>query len=163
VRRGVTNFNCNPCNLITAASLRYTRRSPMRRTANVNRQPENRIDPPAAGGPTADAALDLDALAVRVADRVAERLAAGAAQRYLTVRAAAAYSSLSEDSIRSLLVSGKLTALRPVAGRVLIDRRELDALLLSSTGRPRRGRGIRREEGGKRHPDADGADAGEGR
>jgi excisionase family DNA binding protein len=73
---------------------------------------------------------------------VAERLADLARRRYLSVAHAAEYADLSEDSIRSLLSSGKLTALRPVPGRVVIDRRELDALLLSSTRRPRRARGV---------------------
>jgi hypothetical protein len=85
--------------------------------------------------------LDLDALAAQITDRLAERLGAGASQRYLSVAHAAVYCDLSEDSIRSLLSSGKLTALRPVPGRIVIDKRELDALLTSSTRRPRRGRG----------------------
>jgi excisionase family DNA binding protein len=92
-------------------------------------------------------------LAVQIADRVAERIAAAASQRYLTVRHAAAYCDLSEDSIRSLLAGGKLTALRPVPGRAVIDRRELDALLASSTKRPRHGRGVYDRAGGKNGQD----------
>jgi excisionase family DNA binding protein len=90
--------------------------------------------------------LDLDTLASvlagLLADRLADRLAALVAKRYLSVADAAIYASLSPDSIRSLLNTGKLSGLRPVGGRVLIDRRELDALLLASTRRPRRGRGL---------------------
>jgi len=85
--------------------------------------------------------IDLDRLADILADRLASRLEANTTQRYLTVASAAVYSALSEDSIRGLLSGNKLTALRPVPGRILIDRRELDALLLSSTHRPRQGRG----------------------
>jgi excisionase family DNA binding protein len=85
--------------------------------------------------------LDLDALADAVADRLAERLAALAQRRYLSVASASEYTDLSQDTIRGLLASHKLTALRPVPGRVLIDRRELDSLLAGSTRAPRRGRG----------------------
>jgi len=63
--------------------------------------------------------------------------------RFLTVQGAAEHSSLSPESIRRLISAGKLTALRPVRGRVLIDRRQLDSVVLSATQRPRRGRGIR--------------------
>jgi excisionase family DNA binding protein len=98
--------------------------------------------------------LDVNALAAAVADRLADRLAdrvAGLlACRYLSVADAAVYTSLSTDTIRSLLASGKLTGLRPVGGRVLVDRRELDSLLQSSTKRPRRGRGVYdRQDGGR--------------
>jgi excisionase family DNA binding protein len=92
--------------------------------------------------PPDPAPLDLGALAEAVAGLVAERLADLAQRRYLSVAHAAMYCDLSEDSVRSLLSSGKLTAYRPVAGRVLIDRRELEALLQSSTKRPRRARGV---------------------
>jgi excisionase family DNA binding protein len=85
--------------------------------------------------------LDLDALAEALADRLTERIAALAQRRYISVADASSYTSLSIDTLRGLLATGKLTALRPVPGRVLIDRRELDALLASSTRRPRRGRG----------------------
>ena len=92
-------------------------------------------------------AIDVDALAEAVADRLASRLAerlaaAASPAAHFRVKEAAEYSGLSEDSIRSLLTSGKLTALRPVPGRVVIDRRELDALLRASTKRPRRMRGM---------------------
>jgi excisionase family DNA binding protein len=63
--------------------------------------------------------------------------------RYLTVDGAANYTSLSPESVRRLLAGGKLTALRPVGGRVLIDRRELDSAVLGATKRPTSGRGRR--------------------
>lgn len=62
-------------------------------------------------------------------------------QRYFGVDAAAAYSDLSAETIRRLLAGGKLTPLRPCKGRVLIDKQQLDSLILSSTTRPRTGRG----------------------
>ena len=62
-------------------------------------------------------------------------------QRYQSVARAATYADLSEKSIRRLLAAGKLTALQPVRGSVRIDRLELDALLMGSTSRPRKGRG----------------------
>jgi hypothetical protein len=86
--------------------------------------------------------LDLDTLVERLATAVTERLGAAAARRYFSIAAAAAYTGLSADSIRGLITTDKLTAYRPVPGRVLVDRRELDSLIQASTKRPRRGRGI---------------------
>ena len=62
-------------------------------------------------------------------------------KRFLTVKHSAEYSDLSEESLRRLLAAKKLTALRPVRGRVLIDREELDAYIRSCKGTPRKGRG----------------------
>jgi excisionase family DNA binding protein len=64
-------------------------------------------------------------------------------RRFLTVADAAVYTGLSQESIRRLLARGRLHALRPVRGRVLIDRHELEALVLTSTATPRTGRGRR--------------------
>jgi excisionase family DNA binding protein len=64
-------------------------------------------------------------------------------KRFLTVNDAADRSGLSAESVRRLLSTGKLTALRPVRGRVLIDVNEFDSLILTSDSRPRNGRGIR--------------------
>ena len=63
--------------------------------------------------------------------------------RWLSIQGAATYASLSEASVRRLLSGGKLTAHRPCKGKVLVDRHQLDALVVSATARPRRGRGIR--------------------
>jgi excisionase family DNA binding protein len=63
-------------------------------------------------------------------------------RRWLSVAEAAEYSSLSGDAIRGLLSTGRLTPHRPVPGRVLIDRRQLDALIQSATARPSRRRGV---------------------
>ncbi|HWE36730.1 MAG TPA: helix-turn-helix domain-containing protein [Isosphaeraceae bacterium] len=59
----------------------------------------------------------------------------------MSVELAAAYASVSEQTIRRLIGAGKLTPYRPVSGRVVVDRRQLDALVLSSTGPARSGRG----------------------
>lgn len=67
--------------------------------------------------------------------------ASKANRRFVGVGGAAEHASLSCESIRRLLAAGKLTALRPVRGRILIDRRELDAVILASTTMPRSGRG----------------------
>lgn len=83
---------------------------------------------------------DLASIAAKL-DMLLDRVDNGPGGRFLTVPKAAAHANLSEESIRRLLSSGKLTALRPVKGRVLIDRRQLDALVLSSTATPRTGRG----------------------
>ena len=63
--------------------------------------------------------------------------------RFLSVQRAGEYTSLSDVSIRRLISSGKLTALRPCRGRVLLDRHQLDALVTSATTVPRTGRGMR--------------------
>ena len=65
-----------------------------------------------------------------------------AAPRWLTISKASDYTSLSEETIRRLLSSGKITAHRVVKGRILIDRQELDNVIQTATKQPRRGRGI---------------------
>ena len=67
-------------------------------------------------------------------------------RRFFGIGGAATYASLSKESIRRLLAAGKLTALRPVRGRVVIDRRELDAFILGAANQPRRGRGMSRSK-----------------
>jgi len=62
-------------------------------------------------------------------------------QRFLGVADAGRYAGLSPESVRRLIASGKLTAYRPVKGRVVVDVRQLDALVLGSTAMPRTGRG----------------------
>jgi hypothetical protein len=83
-------------------------------------------------------------LAVLIArlDALVNQIGPGA-PRWLPIDAAANYSGLSAQSLRRLLAGGKLVAHRPVPGRVLIDRRALDALIGGSTGRPRSRRGRR--------------------
>ena len=71
--------------------------------------------------------------------------------RWLSIAGAAAYCSLSERSIHNLLASGKLQAHRPVRGRVLIDRIELDLFIASATTRLRSGRGKPRRSTSRRH------------
>jgi excisionase family DNA binding protein len=83
-------------------------------------------------------------LAAAVRD-LAARVDVQAWPRWLSVEAAARYTSLSPRSIRNLIAAGRVTPSRAVRGRVLIDRLELDAALSAECGtRPRRGRGIRR-------------------
>jgi len=62
--------------------------------------------------------------------------------RWFSLKLAAEYTSLSEKSLRQLVNSGKLTARRPVRGKILIDRVELDSLIASATATPRTGRGL---------------------
>lgn len=71
----------------------------------------------------------------------------GPAPAYFTVRQAAVYTSLSQESIRQLIERRDLTALRPVRGRILIAKRELDDLVLGSTRRPVNSRGYGRRRG----------------
>lgn len=68
------------------------------------------------------------------------------AKGFLTLKHAAEYSDLSVESLRRLCESGKLTALRPVKGRILIEREELDAYIRSCDRTPRTGRGRHRSD-----------------
>ena len=86
--------------------------------------------------------VNLEALDAKL-DALLERTGT-ADRRFLTVDSAAAYCDLSPESIRRLLASGKLTALRAVRGRVLIDRNQLDSYVLGCDSRPRSGRGRQR-------------------
>ena len=63
--------------------------------------------------------------------------------RFLSVDRAADYCSLSPVSIRRLISAGKLAPLRPVKGRIVIDRVALESLVLGNNQKPRRGRGLR--------------------
>lgn len=76
---------------------------------------------------------------MRVVSESSKRLS----KRYLTVENAAAYSDLSTKSIRRMIQSGKLTAFRPVRGRILIDKQELDAVIRNSASQRQGGRGLR--------------------
>ncbi len=53
-------------------------------------------------------------------------------RRFLTVRDAAEFASLSEKTIRRLASAGRLIVYRPCAGRILIDRLQLESLILAS-------------------------------
>lgn len=75
-------------------------------------------------------------------DQIAERLESGPV-RYLTIDGAAAYCGLSAKSIRRLVSRGELEVMRPVKGRLLVDRHAIDSLCLSSKRSVRRGRGVR--------------------
>ncbi|MGI6417254.1 MAG: helix-turn-helix domain-containing protein [Thermoguttaceae bacterium] len=88
--------------------------------------------------------LDLAATLATIRESLDALLArTGPKPRFMTISSAAVYSDLSQDSLRRLLERGDLVAHRPVKGRILIDREQLDAVILGSTTRPRVGRGIR--------------------
>ena len=67
--------------------------------------------------------------------------------RFLGIGEAAAHVGLSDESIRRLIAAGKLTPLRPVRGKVLLDRLELENYVLNSTSIPRTGRGMAKAAG----------------
>jgi len=73
--------------------------------------------------------VDLDAL-----DRKIDLLLArdSAQQRFLSLADAARYSGISVESIRRMVASGQITPLRPVPGRVVVDREQLDAVILAT-------------------------------
>lgn len=64
--------------------------------------------------------------------------------RWLSVDGAAAYAGLSPVSIRRLLKRGVIRAHRPIKGKILIDRIELDSVVSTAVAEVRKGRGIRR-------------------
>jgi len=57
-------------------------------------------------------------------------------RRFLPVGDAARYAGVSVESIRRMLANGQLTQLRPVPGRVVVDREQLDSAILA-TAQPR--------------------------
>ena len=64
-------------------------------------------------------------------------------QGYLSLKNAAFYSDLSQKTLRRFIAKGELVDYRPARGKILIKRKELDALIQKSTTKIRRGRGIR--------------------
>jgi excisionase family DNA binding protein len=86
--------------------------------------------------------VDLDHLRAMLRSDLAE-LVGKATARWLSIDDAAGYSGLSSVSIRRLLSSGALTRHRPVRGRILVDKQQLDSLIQTSTAELRRGRGKR--------------------
>lgn len=63
------------------------------------------------------------------------------APRWLSLTDAAEYTSLSIESLRRLMAAGKIQPRRPVRGKVILDRLELDAFIASSTAKPKHSRG----------------------
>jgi excisionase family DNA binding protein len=57
-----------------------------------------------------------------------------AGRRYATLKVAEEFSGVSQRTLRRLIARQRLTSYRPVRGRVLVDLRELDALIRSTAG-----------------------------
>jgi excisionase family DNA binding protein len=53
--------------------------------------------------------------------------------RFMSYRAASAYSGMSESSLRRLVEAGKLTPHKPLGNVVLFDREELDRVILGDS------------------------------
>ena len=81
--------------------------------------------------------------------RQSETQTGGIVPRWLDVERAAVYTCLSDKSIRRLISSGKLTARRPVRGKIVLDRFQIDAYVGNCTVQPRTGRGLCRQAGGR--------------
>jgi excisionase family DNA binding protein len=64
-------------------------------------------------------------------------------RRFMNLPEAAAHVGLSARSLRRMLAAGRLTAHRPVRGRVLVAIDELHAEIAASVAVPRKRRGIR--------------------
>ena len=112
------------------------------------------LPPGAAATSTADDHADqLAAIQRQLAELVKHLPASGvlAPARFLTIAGAAERTSLSPATIRRLLAMGKLTALRPARGRVLVDVHELDRFVLNSSNPIRRGRGCATRERNSRN------------
>jgi hypothetical protein len=54
------------------------------------------------------------------------------APRFLSLADAESYCGLSSETLRRLIRAGKLRSFKPVAGRVLVDRLQLDEVILAS-------------------------------
>ena len=86
-----------------------------------------------------DLAAELEAIHAKLDALLAAQSAP--TPRFLSVDHAAVYADLSQNSIRRMIGRGDLTGLRPTKGKVLVDRLELDRLILGSTRQPRNSRG----------------------
>lgn len=71
---------------------------------------------------TPDTAAALATIEAKIDALLEQRTEIKPTSRFITVSRAAEYADLSQESIRRLLASGRLTALRPVRGRVLVGR-----------------------------------------
>jgi excisionase family DNA binding protein len=88
-----------------------------------------------------DSAATLEAIAGKLDELLARKDVE--APRFLSVERAADYCSVSPETVRRLIASGRLTGLRPCKGRIVVDRRQLESYVLSADSRPRTGRGRR--------------------
>ena len=62
---------------------------------------------------------------------------------FLSLKNASSYADLSEKTLRRFISAGRLQSYRPARGKILVKRKELDALIETSTKQIRKGRGIR--------------------
>ncbi len=86
--------------------------------------------------------VTLEIISAQIAE-LAKRVEAGAVQpRFFGLQGAERYAGLSVKSLRRLIATGDIVPLRPIKGKLLIDKVQLDAVILSSTLEPRKGRGI---------------------
>lgn len=92
---------------------------------------------------TTELAAELRAVVRAELQAVLNRAADRAARRFLPIPQAARYAGISAVSIRRLIKRGSLKAHRPVRGKIVIDRHELDNFVASAVADPRKGRGIR--------------------
>lgn len=75
--------------------------------------------------------MTLETIAQRL-DLVLARLDAAPPKRWLTIGEAVAVSGVSEEGLRRLIRQGRLRLHRPTPRRVVIDREELDRVILES-------------------------------
>lgn len=69
-----------------------------------------------------------------------------AQRKFLNLPTASAYAGISIVSLRRLISAGKLLALRPVKGRIVLDRQALEQFIGTSSATPRTGRGLNKGE-----------------
>lgn len=76
-------------------------------------------------------------------EKLVLQMLANLGRGYFSLKSAAFYCDLSQKTIRRFIRDGRLTAYRPARGKVLVKKKELDALIEKSTKPLRKGRGIR--------------------
>lgn len=77
---------------------------------------------------------------VRKLDELLE-LARRTNRRFVSIPDAAAHTGLSTTSIRRLIASGKLSPLRPVRGKIVLDLRQLESVVSNAREVPKTSRG----------------------
>lgn len=76
-------------------------------------------------------------------EKLLVQMIANLGRGYLSLKNASFYCDLSEKTLNRFIKRGELTAYRPARGKILIKKKELDALIEKSTKPVRKGRGIR--------------------
>ena len=77
-------------------------------------------------------------------DTALSRILSKPERGYLSLKNGALFCDLSEKTLRRFISAGRLKSYRPARGKVLVKKKELEALIEQSDKPIRTGRGIRR-------------------